>query len=593
MKRLALSIIVLLSYVICEAQTFQIANYNRSSITILVLPNTGNYDNDLNAALSDCKSIELSDRYYINPVDDIVLNSKNDEFQIASDLKNGCFAAQSLMSWRDEKMLVSRACYNLTAQQRSQLASSFRGAESVKDERWFKHLLKSNYILVISIDKLEEMSNITSKKQLRNFGISFVTGSVFSTLKDTKCGYIGNVTAYLYHITMNDVDYVSFIRYWDNDAKQLSYQYEIELVAKKSIGIDGTCDKTDVRLNAQSEPSARTSNENNKKGSTSTNTSSGFSHDKYNDNNKMLFRIFASEAANQALFTLGESYMPITPKAMVESSHPVKAELGKKEGLRPDDLIFAYELKEHKDGSLGYHKTGTYRVKSVGDNRTDVTKTSEFYNVNWGKAKEGMILIPREEKGLSISPGLYFYPQTVFRLDLGFSLARLRSQQRSARTKLLVDFGYSGSFIDENGFFDYYATTNFADYFRDANGLYTIMYGVGIQKDFYILPSVQLSPYALIEIEHSWYKDKQIVDGEMGYYQLPYNYGRILYPQFGLKIPINITYFLKVVPEVSCAFKINSMSLGAGSSSFNDGEYSRYIEKKDRIFGGLSIQLDL
>lgn len=557
MKKYILSLFIMIVATMSVAQPLQITNYNRASVAVVALPNATKFNNDLVKAFENYNSVNLNDRFFYNPTRPVLVQTRNDKQEIVSMLKRDHYAAQSLMPWRNLDTLINRTSYNLSAQQRSQLANSVRGLENVRDERWFMQVLRSNYILVLSINRVEDIKNITSKKQLVNLGVQMFTGSSFSTIKSDKIGYVGNVTAYLYHIPMKDVDYMNFLTSYEDDAKHLSQQYEVELVQVKEVGIDGTSDKSTKK------------------------------------DKETLLREFVSEAANQALFSLGENYLPIKPKAMALSGRPVKAEIGKKEGLRPDDLVYAYELRENSKGLTEYNKKGTYRVKTVGNNQTDATATSTFYNVNWGGAKEGMVMIPKEEVGISISPGVYFYPKMVFRADLGFNLSRLARSSRSARIKLLVNLGYSGQFTDENGFFEHYATTHGNADFCDANGLQTIMYGVGIQKDFYILPFMQLSPALSVMVEHSWYKDRKIIDDAMGYFQLPYNYGRILYPQFDIKLPINITYNLKIVPIVSYALKINSLSFGAGLSSENNGEYSPYIEKKDRLFAGCSIQLDL
>lgn len=557
MKRYIIFVFAIFVSMACIAQTFEIANYNRSSIAVMIIPNGGKNGDGLRRALNEGQSIDLDQRYFHNPVNKTVINARNSESDITSFLKREHSAAQSLMPWRNIQTLIDRATYNLTTQQRSQIASSFRGADNVKDERWFKHLLQSNYLLVVAVEDLEDISRVYKRKQLANLGVQLMTGTSYSSVNKDREGYVGKVTAYLYHVTMNDVDYACFFKYWDNDDQHLSYNYDIELVKKETVGIDGT------RPNEQTKDVG------------------------------LLLRLFASEAANQTLRAIGDHYLPLTPKAMVMSEKPVKAELGTKEGLRPDDLIYAYQLKERKDGSLTYNRHGVYRVRSVADNQTNSMAASTFYNVNWGSAQEGMVLAPKEEMGLSFSPGVYVYPKKVYRLDVSMSLSRMRAAKRSSRTKFIFSVGYSGDFVDENTFFEHYAAISHHDAFKEANGLYTLMYGAGIQQDLYILPFLQISPYLMLMIEHSWYKENSTVNDAMGYFQLPRNYGRIIYPQIGVKVPINLTYYLKLVPEVAYAMKINSLSLGVGSSSLNDGSCPLYIIKNDKLFLGASLQLDL
>lgn len=542
----------------CFAQTFEIANYNRASVSVMVIPNSGKNGDIIKNAFSDNQSIELDQRYFYNPVNKTVINIRNNESDIISYLRKEHAAAQSLMPWRNIDTLINRASYNLTMQQRSQMANSIRGSESVKDERWFKQLLQSNYLLVIAVEDYENISNVYKRRQLANLGVQLMSGASYSTVSQKQEGYVGKVTIYLYHITMGDEDYARFKANYsqENDAQHLSSDYRIELIRKETMGIDGTRPKTKTK------------------------------------DKELLMRLFASAAANQSLRAIGNHYFPLTPKAMVMSGKPVKAELGTKEGLHPDDLVYAYEIKENRDGSLSHHRKGVYRVNSVGDNQSNAAATSTFYNINWGGAKEGMVLTPKEEWGISLSPGIYFYPTKVFHLDVGFSLSRMRNTLRSSRTKFIFSIGYCSDFADENPFFEHYATLSQNEGFLNANHLHTLMYGAGFQQDLYIFPFIQISPYLMLMVEHSWYKDRATIDAAMGYFQLPRNYGRILYPQVGVKIPINFTYNIKVVPELAYMFKINSLSLGVASSSLNDGTYPLYINKSDKWFAGASLQID-
>lgn len=557
MKKSLILILFLCVSIICFAQTFQIANYNRPSVAVLAVSNNVKYSNDLSQVFTPGKSVELSGRYFQNPTRRVIIQARNNPQDIISVLKNDHYSAQSLMPWRNLDTLVARASYNLTVQQRNQLASSVRGIESgIQDERWSKHLLKSNYILVLYINDMQNIQEVYSKRQLIRMGVQLIAGASLSVVKESKDGYVGKVTAYLYHITMNDIDYAKFWQQYYDDDDHLAYPYGLELVATKTLGVNATWPKE-------------------------------FKYD-----NAVLLREFVAEAADKALLQIGNTYLPITPKGMVISNHPVRAELGTKEGLRADDLMYVYELREASNGDISYKRKGTYRVKQVVNNEKNGVATSTFYNINWGRAKEGMVLVPHDDKGYSVSPGMYVYPKKVFRVDFGFSLARLRHSYRSSRTKLLVNVGYSGEFTDENPFFGYYADMTHDNNFRDANGLYTVMYGIGFQQDLYVLPFAQLSPYFLVMIEHSWYKNKDMVDDAMGHFQLPYNYGRIIYPQFGLKVPINLTYYIKLVPEISYAFKLNTLSVGVGLSSENHGDYPVSMEKSDRVFAGCSLQLD-
>jgi hypothetical protein len=82
--------------------------------------------------------------------------------------------------------------------------------------------------------------------------------------------------------------------------------------------------------------------------------------------------------------------------------------LGTKEDLKIDNRFFIYENVQNKKGDIIKKKRSTMRVKKVGNNdgkATGNSATSKLYKIGYGKAKEGMLVQQKEDRGVGISLG--------------------------------------------------------------------------------------------------------------------------------------------------------------------------------------------
>ena len=85
-----------------------------------------------------------------------------------------------------------------------------------------------------------------------------------------------------------------------------------------------------------------------------------------------------------------------------------RVSLGTKENLEIDNRFFIYENVENRKGEVVKKKRSTMRVKKVGNNdgkATGNSATSKLYKIGYGKAKEGMLVQQKEDRGVGISLG--------------------------------------------------------------------------------------------------------------------------------------------------------------------------------------------
>ncbi len=80
----------------------------------------------------------------------------------------------------------------------------------------------------------------------------------------------------------------------------------------------------------------------------------------------------------------------------IYATHPIRAKIGKKEGIRVNDRYFVYEHIAQSDNSTKLSRRGVVKVTThIAENRTVATgnsPTTEFYQIAGGKLEEGMTL---------------------------------------------------------------------------------------------------------------------------------------------------------------------------------------------------------
>ncbi len=120
-------------------------------------------------------------------------------------------------------------------------------------------------------------------------------------------------------------------------------------------------------------------------------------------------KVAAETIYEVAQVKLGKKIADFEVKTIVEKTDPVKAKIGKKEGLKIDDKFDVMEMVQ-KDGKEISNRLGVVRVKQVKDNRglatgnTDEKNMSIFYNIKGGGYDKGMTLVKNPDLGIGVSP---------------------------------------------------------------------------------------------------------------------------------------------------------------------------------------------
>jgi len=168
--------------------------------------------------------------------------------------------------------------------------------------------------------------------------------------------------------------------------------------------------------------------------------------------------------------------------AGVSSLRPIRAKIGKKEGLRTDQRYFVTEYEEVANGKIKANRKAVVRVGSkVVDNRRATTGNSgesRFYQIAGGRVDKGMTLEQKNEMGMSIALGYGFPLQNSAQAGVQLRLEQL--------TNKLWSFGIPALYVYGEGEID--------AKFR---------WGLGLGKGCHFGRNFSLSPYVGLGCEYT------------------------------------------------------------------------------------------
>lgn len=263
------------------------------------------------------------------------------------------------------KLLNDRAQYNATDQDILISQASKRGEAMIKD--FGVQLVDNSYVLNIDLSNLEKFD------------------------KDGVFGYSATMGFYLYKLNFDDQKINEFYKHWtynDDDATTLAQKkaaFESMDIPVKPFYV-----KAGISM---------------------------VSSDMHNNplgvkTFDQLLTGLMQMAYDRAIFQIGKDLENFRVKAKVEAVHPIRAKIGKKEGVNTDNRYFIYEyVYNNKTDAVEPDRKAVVRVdKKVIDNRSKATgstqEMTEFYQIYGGTIKEGMLMQQKSDFGLSILSGM-------------------------------------------------------------------------------------------------------------------------------------------------------------------------------------------
>lgn len=118
-----------------------------------------------------------------------------------------------------------------------------------------------------------------------------------------------------------------------------------------------------------------------------------------------------ADAYDELLTRMSQVNNDFQVQSPVLEVHPLRAKIGKKEGLKVDDRFYVMEMVQNADGTTKDKRRSTFRVtKKIADNRKNADGHGEeyttFYQVAGGRYDKGMTLVSKKDFGMSVIPVL-------------------------------------------------------------------------------------------------------------------------------------------------------------------------------------------
>jgi len=126
----------------------------------------------------------------------------------------------------------------------------------------------------------------------------------------------------------------------------------------------------------------------------------------------------------------------------ITDRRPLRAKIGKKEGLKNGKRFQAYKYKEDRDGNLKSIPKGYLRATKIADNRDYAqgnSPKSEFYQISGGRIEEGYTLKQKNDLGMGVSLGYKMGRFTPYNLGIDY-LAHINTS--GTAHYILLNLGY-------------------------------------------------------------------------------------------------------------------------------------------------------
>lgn len=235
----------------------------------------------------------------------------------------------------------------------------------------------------------------------------------------------------------------------------------------------------------------------------SSSVSETFTNNKHPKSLDQLMEELVNRMYESATFSLDKTLEDFRVKVKVSRVHPVRAKVGKKEGLKCDQQFFVYQYKMNEaTGTVAPERQAVVRATNkIVDNRmvaTGSSPESSFYQTYGGTIQEGMILQQRLDFGLSALLG--YESGNIGGMDLNF-MFRTGPFTKVTGLYLMIDLG-----LDKK---------NYAPAWNLPIADYTFLrYSIGLGKGLRMGRIVELTPYVQYGIEQTTtkvdsYKDLQ------------------------------------------------------------------------------------
>ena len=435
-----------------EGMTKIPSTYDRSSITFYFMKFAGDkHVDDLSGKIG---GIQFTDKYNNNNFDELVLNAPSADFRgvkasnaILNYLNDKGVGKQIISRWYQRAddgtmsmdLIFDRGMFNATDATYIKAQATKRGNSLLQD--YGNRLIEKSYILILDYKNVQTMKEAKIEKMK---------------------GWKATVIAYLYKIQYDTEIQNALYDCWiypedtpevkaEKIKKFNDLKIPVAFVTQTSVNVTASQPSEDSQLGK-------------------------FVKQKSED---QLLMDLAQKGYDESLYYLEKNYEDFMVKTTIYQTKPIRAKIGKKEGLKCDNRYFAYEyVYDEKTNSAKPKFRGVIRAtSSIVDNRqvaTGQTPTSKFYQTAGRKLSEGYLLRQQNDFGIEFLVGFESG-------EVGGFYAR--ADLRTGRFIGIREFFIYGEFGAQT-----------ADYpsFKDISFMH---YGAGLAKGFMLTRNIELRPY--------------------------------------------------------------------------------------------------
>ncbi|MBN1989833.1 MAG: hypothetical protein JW783_10585 [Bacteroidales bacterium] len=496
------------------------STYDRSSITVLLL-DFGS-ERHFEGVKEAYTKLAFGDKYYRNDIGVNVIrpNFSRAEFSVkpnelvASLLKEQKVAEQVIAHWFSMKedgamsleLVHERGMFNATDAAYLQAQSTKRGNTALMD--YGTRLINLSYILVLDYKDIKTMAE--------------------AKVKDMR-GWKADVNGYLFKIDYNEEIQNAFYDSWvDESDTPESKADKKSRIQQITVPLSYVTKVSQPTTSSQAEGTTQLGK---------------FIKQK---SEEVLLTELVQKSYDEVLYSLEKGYEEFRVKTTVHQTRPIRAKIGKKEGIKTDYRFFAYEyVYNEKKNTVEPKFRGVIRATSnIIDNRRVASgdmATTKFYQTAGRKIRAGYLLQQRNDFGASLILG---YENGEVGGIYGRVDLRLGRFIGMKSTYLYGEIGFQSkdygtiSWIDENSISG------------SASGKATFLrYGAGIAKGFHFARNFELAPYVGAGLETAKYKDE---DEDLS----------SLYIRAGANLALNLKHNFQIVGGAGVYSFISKASYG-------------------------------
>lgn len=481
------------------------ATYDRSSITFLFLEFPT--DNHLSEVKGKIDSIQFSDKFYNNNVDFKVLSSPfvrgagglNKFEEIKKSIVEKKVARDIIAKWYSRNsdgtmslnLVNERGMFNATDAAFLKAQTTKRGNATLED--YGNRLINLSYILVLDYQGVKTMKEAKLDKMR---------------------GWQATVNGYLYKIDYTEEVQNALYDIWiyDDDTPQVKAE-KMKKFEELQFPISFVTETMVVVSASQAEGT----------------TQIGRLIKQKSDD--QLLKEMVQKGYEETVYSLEKKYEQFRVKTPISQVRPIRAKVGKKEGIKCDYRFFAYEyVYDEKTNSTKQKFRGVIRATSkIIDNR-HVAKgdmgTTKFYQTAGRRLKTGYLLQQRNDFGGEFS--------------LGYEIGEVGGVYGRLDLRLGRYIGFKSTFLYLEGGYESKNYENIPYGPNATDDVNFLRYGGGLAKGLMLMKNIELRPYVGIGQETASNKEWKDSGGSLS----------ILYAKGGANLALNLKHNIQVVGGV-------------------------------------------